>query len=370
MAITQYYVDPSINANSGTGTIGDAFGDLQYALNTVTRNSTDGDVFNVKAGTSEVLAASLTLATYGTPTEAAPLIIRGYTSTAGDGGIAEIDCGGVTFWNATNYTYWVLADLKVHNFGNNHGIDNSSSYSGYASLVNCEIYKGASSPSGKNLLYIQSARSLVLGCNVHDAGTSGKGLSGGDAALVAFSYFNNCASAMTNVSYVLFNVISVPSGAGYGISFNNDLFCAIGNSIYSAGGTGIGIDLSWGSTVSWGYAINNIVQGFSGTGGKAVSAVGKILGLWGNAYYNNATNESLGQKLIGVTNSDTLAASPFTDAANFNFAINGTVAGVTEDAYPASWGATTNKADKGAAQAGAGTSTSGGGPVFGGMVVR
>ena len=50
-ALTQYYVDPAINANSGTGTIGDPYGDLQYALNTLTRDPTDGDQINVKATT-------------------------------------------------------------------------------------------------------------------------------------------------------------------------------------------------------------------------------------------------------------------------------------------------------------------------------
>jgi len=33
MALTEIYVDPAIAANSGTGTSGDPYGDLQYALN-------------------------------------------------------------------------------------------------------------------------------------------------------------------------------------------------------------------------------------------------------------------------------------------------------------------------------------------------
>ena len=94
MAITNYYVDPAINANSGTGTLGDPFGDLQYALNTITRNATDGDRINIKAGTAEVMAAAISLTTYGTPAQAAPLIFQGYTSAQGDGGIGEINNGG------------------------------------------------------------------------------------------------------------------------------------------------------------------------------------------------------------------------------------------------------------------------------------
>jgi hypothetical protein len=53
------YVDPSINANTGTGTIGDPYGDLQYAI-TSTTQGTSGDQFNIKSGTAEVMAGSLT----------------------------------------------------------------------------------------------------------------------------------------------------------------------------------------------------------------------------------------------------------------------------------------------------------------------
>lgn len=115
MAITEYYVDPAINANSGTGTIGDPFGDLQYGLNTVTRNATDGDRFNIKAGTAEVMAAAIDLTTYGTPTQAAPLIFQGYTSAQGDGGIGEINNGGanVSVISSTTLTFIHWIDLKL-----------------------------------------------------------------------------------------------------------------------------------------------------------------------------------------------------------------------------------------------------------------
>ena len=98
---THVYVDPSIAGDSGTGTIGDPYGDLQYALNTVTRG-TDGNQFNIKAGTDEVLAASITTATYGTPSTSQPLIFRGYTSAANDGGQASIDCNGYRFNSGVN----------------------------------------------------------------------------------------------------------------------------------------------------------------------------------------------------------------------------------------------------------------------------
>lgn len=112
MAMTEYYVDPSIAANSGTGTIGDPYGDLQYALDNITRDTTDGDRINIKSGTAEVLSSAIDYSTYGTPTIAAPLLYRGYASTAGDGGIGEIDLGG----NAHSNTAVSWCDLKIHNF--------------------------------------------------------------------------------------------------------------------------------------------------------------------------------------------------------------------------------------------------------------
>ena len=83
MAFTDYFVDPSLDIDYGSGTIGDPFGDLQYALDTVTRNATDGDRFNIKSGTDEVITGgNLSLALYGAPNEQTVLIFRGYTAVA------------------------------------------------------------------------------------------------------------------------------------------------------------------------------------------------------------------------------------------------------------------------------------------------
>lgn len=372
MALSQYYVDPSIAGNSGTGTSGDPYGDLQYALNSITRNSTDGDQINIKAGTAEVLAAALTLATYGTPTEAAPLIMRGYTSAANDGGIGEINCNGVKFWTATTYTNYILIDLKIHNGGNNHLID-SNGAAGYIALIGCEVYKGASSPSSKYLFYANYNRNVVIGCYFHDAGTSGVGVYGQGVTAVYFSRFKECVTAINGPTWAgcVGNVISSPSG-GTGVLTTQDMAMVVANSVYGAASTGNGVDLGSASTSGWGVAINNVIEGFSGTGGKAVRDAGDALMLHSNAYYNNATNESTVEVYVS-SNNDTAAASPFVNAGSDDFDINGTVTGVTEDAYPASFismASTAPKADKGAVQAGAGAASSGGGPIFGGHVVR
>ena len=105
-APSETYVDPSIAANSGTGTIGDPYGDLQYALDTMTRDSTNGDRINIKSGTAEVLTGTISLASYGPPRFDYYLVLEGYDSVAGDGGIGAIDgnAGNFTIFNS-NYMH-------------------------------------------------------------------------------------------------------------------------------------------------------------------------------------------------------------------------------------------------------------------------
>ena len=99
-APTNYYVDAVDGNNSNLGTSpgeGNAWESLGYALNNITPDA-DGDQINIKGtqsynSSSPVPSFAWELSDYGTPTQHAPLIIRGYTSTANDGGIATISEG-------------------------------------------------------------------------------------------------------------------------------------------------------------------------------------------------------------------------------------------------------------------------------------
>ncbi|MBK9219293.1 MAG: hypothetical protein IPL70_13265 [Uliginosibacterium sp.] len=161
-APSQYYVDYGAgNDTTGNGTSGTPWKTIQTAVNTVTRDATNGDQININAGTAQVLAAALSLTTYGAPGATSPLILRGYTASSGDGGVGEIDCNGTSMFASSSLRYIVLSDLKIHNFGNNNGVYLSSYTENYA--VNCEIYKGASSPTSKTLVYL----AYVIGCHWH-----------------------------------------------------------------------------------------------------------------------------------------------------------------------------------------------------------
>lgn len=327
---------------------------IQGALDLITRDATNGDQINVKAGTAQVNQAALTLARYGTSTESASLVFRGYTTAANDGGIGEIDCGGVTAFASTSYLYISMIDLEIHTFGDNNGISLNGAYQGV--FVNLEIHKGASSPTNKTLINAAWAGEVVMGCYVHDAGTGGTGIA---TAHARYNYVYNCPNGIragANGSAVGNIVVD---SATIGIIVNGDAVNIFGNSIYIASaGTGTGISASAAAGTTRATVINNIVEGYSGAGGKGIASTGDIYLLGYNAFYNNETPESLGDVIIDLGNDQTLISSPFVNAAGGNFALNTAVAGAIDTAYPnGAWpglATTTNNSDMGAVQNGAG----------------
>lgn len=364
MAITQIYIDPAINAASGAGTIGSPYGDLQHALNTVTRNATDGDIFNVKAGTSEILAAALSLATYGAPTQAAPLIIRGYTSTAADGGQGVID-GAATYSIinlATTDNLW-LVDMRLTNVGANNLFLARNS----CKAIHCEFDTGTG--HGINL----GTGALVMNCHVDMACAISRTpvlISTGSvlynyvratalvntAAIVAL---NNDATVRGNIVNTNLNGINTSTG---------DRVVVDGNTVFSVASTGKGINAD---TAALGYEsiiINNYVEGFSGAGGVGYSLVGQCISHSNAAY--NCTTAYTTSSLLGDVNNDITSGSALVNAGSEDYDINGTVTGVTEDGYPSSipgTASTAPKPDKGAVQSGAGSSGGMGG-IFGSIV--
>lgn len=108
-----YYVDAvdgsDLNAGTSPGE-GNAWATLQHALDTITPDA-DGDQINIKGTQSHSPGLpdpqAWELSDYGTPTQHAPLIIRGYTSTANDGGIATINEGNHTRTFGGSTVNWV-----------------------------------------------------------------------------------------------------------------------------------------------------------------------------------------------------------------------------------------------------------------------
>lgn len=362
-APTQVYVDPAINANSGTGTIGDPYGDLQYALNTVTRDATNGNQFNIKAGTDEVLTAALSLATYGTPTYTARLIFRGYTSAANDGGIGGISgAGSFSIFNSSTLDSIHFIDLHMHNCGANIIIRVDAN----CLIQNCEI----DNCTGTSAIQVGNTCQIIRN-KIHNCSQFGANV--GANNIVVSNFFKNGANDFSraihagNTGIVIEgNIISI-DGSSVGIYMDGFNQWIKNNTIYSNAGTGTGILMNSGRGIN--SVINNVIVGFSGGGGTAINLVsGTNFLIYGNnKFYNNTTNETLSGNIDNdLGNNSALASSPFTNAAGDDFSVD---TQLKAGAYPSSFrGASTNNyLDVGAAQR---QEAAGGGPIFGGMVIR
>jgi hypothetical protein len=345
-------VDPSIDAASGSGTKGDPYGDLQHALDTITRDTGNGDRINIKAGTAEILTGAISLATYGNPTSSAALTFQGYTTDEGDGGIGEIDANNSTYsvFNSTSIDYVNWKDLKMGNTG-------SATYivEGDIGFVfdNCEIHTGSIGVRGDTGLgvincHFHTITNESINCNQSSPYVVGNYLDSDHAGFTG----THVIDANVNEAFVAFNIIRVKSGAGRGISLSPSARSMVmNNSVWSDGGTGEGIWLS-GSTFAT-TVMNNAVQGFSGTGGGGIDLNSSAYRNWiiNNTYYDNATNEKdwSGEEL--AFGNEGASASLFSDPANATYANRFTdfapedVLNMREGGYP-----TGINLDRGAAQ--------------------
>lgn len=330
--------DTAVSCTQHDGTTTLPWRSIQGALDLITRDASNGNQINVKTGTAVVNQASLVLTTYGTPANGKPLVLRGCNSSwVADGTLAVIDCGGYKMFSSNDHQYMVLADLEIHTFGNNNGIQ--ADY-GYWVIYHCAVHKGASSPSAKYLISLGYVdRSYVVRCHVYNAGTS---TSVGIGSATAYAnYIYNCPIGIRSAIAVKNIVVDCTTG------IESDKL-VIENTIYSStANTGSGV-LTGGVN---GVVLNNVIQGYSGAGGKGISgANGDIYLLGYNAFYNNTTARSVGDVYVDVANDVTCAASPFISAAGGDFSVTTEIKAL---GLPAAWygpAATANHQDIGAVQ--------------------
>jgi len=289
---SDYYVDPSIAGNSGAGTTGDPYGDLQHALDTITRNATDGDRINVKAGTAEILTAALSLTTYGTPAFTAPLIFQGYTTAQGDGGVGAIDCQTFTaLTNAGTGIHWF--DMEVYD---GPAAGDLITVAQYSCVARCYVHDTTG-----NGINVTASNSMVIGNRLEDIGDATHSMINNTGAYTKISsnYLlhggtRNCehgiASSGLGVN-ISKNIISIDAGSN-GISVETYNNYVEANTILSSAGTGTGILYSGSFNTIGLFLVNNYVEGFSG--GKGISCTlasngGGVVGR--NALYDNNTTQ-------------------------------------------------------------------------------
>lgn len=318
-APSEIYVDPAGAADSGTGTIGDPYLDLQYALNSVTRDATNGNRFNIKAGTDEILAAILSLATYGVPTFDAPLIFEGYTATAGDGGIGGINGNAGNFSIIAAIACVHFVRLHLHNTGTAVIVNVTTR----GSCVECEV----DNSSGGGISQANT-ESLVAYNYVHNCGGIGINSSGGEAVIGNYlangiKTFTAAISIGATDVVLMRNIISI-AGTTKGINCTTGRGVVEHNSIFSAGGTGIGIEVPAASKLAANLR-NNIVEGFSGAGGIGITieaGTRNMIHYGHNAVYNCTTDYNVDDTEIIYPTGDneTLIASPFAKSGADTFA--------------------------------------------------
>jgi len=254
-----YYVDPGGgNDTTGDGSLSTPWATVQHALDTISPDPTYGDQINIKAGTDDTLAASLDMTTYGTPAASTPLVLRGYSSAADDGGQGGIDCDGNSLFADTNLDYIVLIDLEIYNAG----ADEIIQLDNYISVIRCEIHGNSGNKAGVDI----DNGGVIVGCHVYDV--DGYGLFITSGGYFAHNYITNdggsvdmtCAIRASNYCLVERNFISV-DGATYGIQLLGTNSRAQNNSIYHSGKASAGIDVLTGAL---GEVIHsNLIENFA-----------------------------------------------------------------------------------------------------------
>lgn len=298
----------------------------QGACDLITRDSTNGDQINVIAGTSQTLSASLSLTTYGTPTAAAPLVIRGCTATADDGGQGVLD------GNAGDFTIiagrpvdLVLRDLRLRNTAGANVLELGARNQVY----NCEVDTTAANVS---LVGISTnANCIVAHCYIHDVG---RGIQTGYGAgqyrnnyivPLSLSGAHGILNNGTSTDTFEGNVVKCSHAGAYGYAANNTNVAQVlaGNVFYNtAAGTTVGVLLNDNAAGTGQTSINNIIVGWSGAGGVGIRHDGRPGVVGHNAFYGNSTNETYAlDPLVDLAGDVILAADPFVDAANGDFSL-------------------------------------------------
>ncbi len=314
------FSDPvSGDDGTGDGTIGTPYRTIQFAVNNTTRNTTNGDQFNVKSGGPDVFAAKLDMTTYGVATELAPVIIRGYDTAVNDGGRGDLDgSGSVAIFDDAAVSFINVVDMHCHNCGSAvvwRG--------GISELVRSEF------DTTTNALCVKTTSwSSVMGCYVHDF--SGVGIGGQVEGEVAYNFVDKSITGAPEPAIdpgrsclIHHNIVKL-SGSGNsadGIQVGADGKKTFNNSVWSNNGTGQGI-IADVDTLS-NHIYNNIVEGFNGTGGIGIitdTASKRLLGIHSNAVFDCETAYSfVHDEIFPYEDNETLSESPFVDAANNDF---------------------------------------------------
>jgi hypothetical protein len=347
---TQYYVDTVGGSNSDNGTsFANAFLTLKYAIETgITRDATNGDQINVYApvGTPDDYSSgdpAITMSDYATDaTATAPFIVRGVASDGTTPAIAYVTCAGRYLVNDAvfDFSRWINISVVGGSADGLWQMDRSTGV--FGCLFN--------NTAGGDVVEIDGASSSVIAFS-DVQGASGNG------------YLINMLGSSGNVigNYVHERTNSCRGIASYGSAIGNVIHMnstnAAGNALATgAGGFTIGNTcINDAAGVVGAIAItganalvfNNYVEGWSGTGGAAISTnASNTLMVAANRYYNCTSGFSLNDTDYASDNSVT-TASGVVDRAAGDYT---PTAELQEIGIPLAFGGTTSYINVGAVQ--------------------
>lgn len=343
MALTEFYVDPSIAGGSGAGTKADPDSNVQRCLDLRDHPASGGSRINIKAGATDgeyEIAAALDLDTGGTgylqtnlTSTSNPLFLQGYTTDENDKGIGKISgANSFTILDDVAQDSIIFKDMRLFNVGNNFilRLDN------FIAFINCEL--DGSTSTGTNIelgtgceiigsllhdmngTVVNSASIIIYKCRFIDDGVS-------NSFTLAISGIAATNSSITE------NIIWLDTIAAEGIRHDGRSLVANNSIFQNAIGTGDGIEAFTGSK-ELAVVANNLIEGFSGTGGHGIKfSSSKPSAGFGNGVRNCSTPYK--DESVNYTNFDneTLSASPFTNGAGKDFSPVNT-GGVKEGSQP------------------------------------
>jgi len=277
-----------------------AYADLQYAINTLTQNTADGDVIYIKRGTKEVLAEDLSFSSF-TPSYQYPAAFIGYSQEKTDEGVAEIDFNG--FDNPFGL-YLLHRNIYYHNggtngitlwFANNCWVNGSGTVLLYHVAYKCVFTNNG---SGSSYGIYGQATAKMRHCHIEPGGNPSHSLHYCDR------------DQITNCTYLIRpDVTSLPprilnlGGYDYHSFSNNSLLNESSVSVKGVQG---------GSTSFGTPCAGNIYEGFSTAVEQLGTSEPKLYAGF-DAFFDNTTNRGSETVLVdwAAETDDVLSESPY-----------------------------------------------------------
>ena len=334
MADTEYYIDPSIGSNTGSGTFSDPWGDLQHGMNNIVFPSSGSNHtrVNIKSSATSFLANDLQF-TWGGSDVTRTFTMEGYDSVAGDGGRAAIHTTD-GFIDKQNVDNMKLVNLDVVASGG-HG-DFIIHLDRQCAIHNCSLTTDAISSAIFLDLY-----STITNCHIKCTSTSQdlEAISGsnGMQGTICNSIIEYAGDGKVSRQYShLNNLIIISHQDGSGPELTLKAF-AQGNIVYKNNSSGASAQSSAFSTADalpMQTFIGNYIEGFTGnssafqrSNGDAQSAT-----MIGNYFFNCTSPISIGtfgtawphgsSTLMEVPT--LLGSSALTDPTNADYSLNNT----------------------------------------------